>query len=168
VFTPRRSRNSWEVIMGVFDTTKNLESKVKDLSKKKAGKQAEVDILKPKIDKLQEKYDDAKEFVDNEFKGDANAIANKCQTHFGKRLMSLNEAKEALRKMEKELEKQKTAKKDAEEKVKDLGTELGKVQKNLKWYTEGKAKLEQDLKGGKLTKDQYNTKKEALRTQFER
>jgi hypothetical protein len=155
------------MIMGVFDTTNKLETKVKDLTKKKAGKEAEVKILTPKVATLKQKYDAAKHFVENEFRGDANAIATKCQTHFGKRVMSLNEAKEALRKMEKELKKQTDAQSDANNKVKELDGQLRKAEANLKLYTEGKDKLAQDLKEKKITKAQYETKKEELRRKLE-
>jgi hypothetical protein len=124
------------------DTTKVLTEKRAKLASEKVKAESALKTSMTNYQKLVELHTPAKHFVDKEFFGSAVEIGKKTEKYFGKKVMSLEEAKKALAKIETDLKKAKETHDSATNKLADINKEYKEITVKLEAYVDGKAKLD--------------------------
>jgi predicted nucleic acid-binding Zn-ribbon protein len=145
------------------DTVKTLEAKIAKLKKTLEDKQGQWQKIQPVKMQHDQNLADATQFVENEFYGDANVIADKCQKFFGKRVMSLVESRKALTKMQEENKKIRVAFEKLSSEIMGLGRQIDSAEKMVEKYSKEKEQLKDALESGTIDKKEYERRKQLVK-----
>ena len=145
------------------DTVKTLEDKIEKMKSSKGAIESKLEKVIPAFSLLQTKVSEATNFVENEFYGDANVIAEKCEKYFGKRVMSLVESRKALQKLQADLKKLSDSRDSMVSEVGGLNTKIETAEKGLEQYKKQKKGLKDALETGTIDKKEYEERKKLIK-----
>lgn len=146
------------------DTIKTLEGQISTMNKSIADKQKKLEKLIPAFVSKTQTVEAATNFVENEFFGDAVAIGKKCKLYFGKEVMSLVDARKALKKLQDDLKKVAEERDTLVSETGGLTVQIQALTKKLDAYKKGKEALKGELDSGKIDRKEYEFRKNLIKT----